>query len=264
MSSGTPNAAGIGSRTKPLLPRRSSGETSTGSLFDGRGEAATPVSRTLPRIGSTIAPRPGCRRTAYSGISTPRTGSTGRTDSFFGQPKGQPSLYFAFNHDRPAFKGAGQIPLEKAINYGSTAGRSQRAYGYLAGKRTDQMLPSALGRDESIDPLAGADRRRPGGGSRRPSSNPSDPPLREQFSDREQAAQDFQFELKRIGIRWTSGLRARILFQKIATRGEPFDVAVDVGPPSTSTPRRSSSRCWTAGTWAQRTTPTSPTLDDPR
>ena len=49
--------------------------------------------------------------------------------------------FVAFNHDRPAFKGPGQIPLAKAINYAIDRPALARAFGYLAGKRTDQLLP---------------------------------------------------------------------------------------------------------------------------
>ncbi len=65
--------------------------------------------------------------------------------------------YFAFNHDRPAFKGPGQIPLEKAINWAIDRPALVRATGYLGGKRTDQILPPAMGRDQSIYPLSGVD-----------------------------------------------------------------------------------------------------------
>jgi ABC-type oligopeptide transport system substrate-binding subunit len=65
--------------------------------------------------------------------------------------------YFAFNHDRPAFKGPGQIPLMKAINWAIDRPALVRASGYLGGKRTDQILPPAMTRDASIYPLGGVD-----------------------------------------------------------------------------------------------------------
>ena len=65
--------------------------------------------------------------------------------------------FVAFNHDRPAFRGPGQIPLAKAINYAIDRPAMVRAFGYLAGKRTDQLLPPALARPASIYPLGGAD-----------------------------------------------------------------------------------------------------------
>ena len=78
------------------------------------------------------------------------------------QPGGQlfvsPALttwYLAFNHDRPAFKGPGQIPLKMAINFALDRPALVRPFGKFAGKRTDQLLPPALARAESIYPLGG-------------------------------------------------------------------------------------------------------------
>jgi ABC-type oligopeptide transport system substrate-binding subunit len=65
--------------------------------------------------------------------------------------------FFVFNHARPAFKGRGQIPLKKAINFALDRPALTRAFGYLAGKRTDQMLPPVMARRESVYPLGGAD-----------------------------------------------------------------------------------------------------------
>ena len=90
------------------------------------------------------------------GGSPRSTGSTGRAASSSSTPRSS-TAFLAFNHDRPAFKGPGQIPLKKAINYAIDRPELVRAFGYLAGRRTDQMLPPALGRDERIYPLEGAD-----------------------------------------------------------------------------------------------------------
>jgi ABC-type oligopeptide transport system substrate-binding subunit len=65
--------------------------------------------------------------------------------------------FFVFNHDRPAFKGPGQIPLKKAINYALDRPALTRAFGELAGRRTDQKLPPVMGRDADVYPLKGAD-----------------------------------------------------------------------------------------------------------
>jgi peptide/nickel transport system substrate-binding protein len=75
---------------------------------------------------------------------------------YFGRP-GMSTEYVAFNHARPAFRGAGQIPLEKAINYALDRHALARAFGYVEGKRTDRMLPPALGRPGHDYPIAGAD-----------------------------------------------------------------------------------------------------------
>ena len=67
--------------------------------------------------------------------------------------------FVAFNHDRRAFNGPGRIPLEKAINYAIDRPELARAFGYLAGKRTDQLLPPDLARPDEHLPAEG---RRPG------------------------------------------------------------------------------------------------------
>src|SRR5581483_102011 len=63
--------------------------------------------------------------------------------------------YFAFNHDRPLFKGAKGTALAKAINYAidRTAILTQR--GFLAGKSADQILPPNMAgfRDANLYPL---------------------------------------------------------------------------------------------------------------
>ena len=80
------------------------------------------------------------------------------------RPGGQflvrPSLttwYFAFNHARPAFRGPGQIPLKQAINHAIDRPAMARAFGYLAGRRTDRILPPTLAGRGRIYPVKGAD-----------------------------------------------------------------------------------------------------------
>jgi ABC-type transport system substrate-binding protein len=60
--------------------------------------------------------------------------------------------YFAFNHDRPAFKGVGQIPLKQAINLVLDRHALAQAAGLLTVRRVDQILSGTLGRDVSIYP----------------------------------------------------------------------------------------------------------------
>ena len=67
-------------------------------------------------------------------------------------------MFFAFNHERPAFKGPARSRSKKAINYAIDRPAMARAFGHLAGKRTDQMLPPALARPESLYPLRGPTR----------------------------------------------------------------------------------------------------------
>ena len=136
------------------------------------------------------------------------------------------SWYLAFNHDRPAFKGPGQIPLKKAINYAIDRPALLRTVGYLAGKRTDQMLPPTLARPESIYPLGGANlaaaRRWYARARVRPATlvlyTWNDPSVVLQ-------AQVLEFDLRKLGIdldvKYFDG---QALGEKVATRGEPFDL----------------------------------------
>ena len=70
------------------------------------------------------------------------------------------TYYLAFNHDRPAFKMPGQIPLKQAINWALDRHALAAATGYLSGRRTDQILPPAIGRNASIYPLGPVTERR--------------------------------------------------------------------------------------------------------
>jgi len=60
--------------------------------------------------------------------------------------------FFAFNHDRPAFRGSGQIPLKQAINWAIDRPALVRAAGYLSGKRKVQILPPAVARGAALPP----------------------------------------------------------------------------------------------------------------
>ena len=140
------------------------------------------------------------------------------------------TFYLAFNHDRPAFEGPGQIPLKKAINYAIDRAALVRPLGRLYGKRTDQILPPALARRESIYPLGGpnlaAARRLYAQARLKPTTlvyyTTNAPASVVQ-------AQNLAFQLKQIGIElevkyFDAGNARR---EKIHTRGEPFDIARD-------------------------------------
>ena len=166
----------------------------------------------------------------------PLTATYRRLAEKFGinRPSGQffvsPSLatfFVAFNHDRPAFRGPGQIPLKKAINYAIDRPEAARAaFGYLGARRTDQLLPPALGRNERIYPLAGAD-----------------PPTARKWLARARVkprtlvlyapsrgvalAQVLVFNLKQIGIELdVKYYDTATQLEKAGTRGEPFDLVV--------------------------------------
>lgn len=142
-----------------------------------------------------------------------------------------PSLgtwFFAFNHDRPAFNGPGQIPLKKAINYAIDRPEMARAWGYLAGKRTDQMLPPAFARVEAIYPLGGADVAAARRWYARARFKPTRlvlytwnlPPM-------VAAAQTLAYNLKQIGIDLdVKHFEPSAVVQKASTQGEPFDIVI--------------------------------------
>src|SRR6476469_1297127 len=67
--------------------------------------------------------------------------------------------YLAMNHDRAIFKGAKGTYLAKAINYAVDRKAMLAQGGYLAGKRTDQILPPGVAgfRDANLYPLKGPD-----------------------------------------------------------------------------------------------------------
>ena len=137
--------------------------------------------------------------------------------------------YFAFNHDRPLFKGAAGTALAKAINYAIDRKALHAQGGYLAGKRTDQILPPGMAgfRDASLYPLKGPDIAtakkwvakagvKDGQDIEFYTSNRGASPLQ---------AQIVQFNLKQIGLNVNSHLFARaVQIDKEGTRGEPFDI----------------------------------------
>ena len=126
--------------------------------------------------------------------------------------------FFAFNHRRPAFKGPGQSPLKKAINFAIDRPEMARAFFFLAGKRTDQILPPALGRAASIYPARG---RRPrhreaGGYAERSSSRTSSCSMRFRFP-RRKARPDPRLQPRADRHR----RRGEVLQQRIAGREAP-------------------------------------------
>jgi len=140
--------------------------------------------------------------------------------------------YLAFNHDRPLFKGANGTALAKAVNYAIDRKAILAQGGYLAGKRTDQILPPGMAgfRDANLYPLKGPDLAtakkwaakagiKGGTGVELYTSNRGSAPL---------VAQIIQFNLKQIGLDVNSHLFARaVQIDKEGTRGEPFDITTE-------------------------------------
>jgi ABC-type transport system substrate-binding protein len=122
--------------------------------------------------------------------------------------------------------GAGQIPLKKAINQAIDRPALARTFGYLAGRRTDQMLPPTLGRDASIDPLRGADVSAAKRSYAQAGLKPDKLVLYAfNVPTGVAAAQVLAFNLKQIGIdlevRYFDGAT---LAQRAATRSESYDL----------------------------------------
>ena len=167
---------------------------------------------------------PGAPRTAYRALAE-AYGINRPSGQLFVRPS--PATWmFVFNHDRPAFKGVGQIPLKKAINYAIDRPELTRAAGYLGGKRTDQLLPPALGRPASIYPLAGADpvaaRRWYARAKHKPTTLVlyawTIPPALI-------FAQVLAYNLRQIGIELDVRYFAPLVaLEKAGTPGEPFDI----------------------------------------
>jgi ABC-type oligopeptide transport system substrate-binding subunit len=140
--------------------------------------------------------------------------------------------YLAFNHDRPLFKGATGVALAKSVNYAIDRKAMLAQGGYLAGKRTDQILPPGMAgfRDANLYPLKGPDIAtakkwaakagiKSGTGVELYTSNRGSAPL---------VAQIIQFNLKQIGLDVNSHLFARaVQIDKEGTRGEPFDITTE-------------------------------------
>ena len=136
------------------------------------------------------------------------------------------TFFIAFNHDRPAFKGRGQIPLKKAINLAIDRPELARARGYLTGKPTDQILPPPFARPATIYPLSGAD---PGAARRwlaRAAYQPRELVLYAFNLPRTVAmAQVLTLNLKQIGIDvQVKYFDPYALFKKVGAPGEPFDL----------------------------------------
>jgi ABC-type oligopeptide transport system substrate-binding subunit len=140
-------------------------------------------------------------------------------------------LYFAFNHDRPAFKGPGQIPLAMAINWAIDRPALERAEGFLGGKRSDQILPRSMTRPAHIYPIQGvsqASLSRARALLKRAKLRPANLVLyTDDLPPDLTSAQIFQFNLKRIGI----DVEIKVFphtgyYDIVGIRGAPYDVAI--------------------------------------
>jgi len=141
--------------------------------------------------------------------------------------------YLAFNHERPLFSGSaglGNVKLKQAINYAVDRPQISRQFGYLGGKRTDQILPPTMAgyQDHNIYPIKGANptkgnqlakgQTRGGKAVFYTFATSFGPPV----------AQVVQFNLKQIGVDVEIKTFGRtVQHEKMATRGEPFDIGFE-------------------------------------
>ena len=139
--------------------------------------------------------------------------------------------YFAFNHDRRAFKGPGQIPLAKAINWAIDRPALVRASAFLGGKRTDQILPPAMTRAASIYPLGGVTEASLAKARALLAKAPYKPKSLILYTASSPSffpiwAQIFQFNMKRLGIDVQIKYfgNGAAMFAAAGRRGAPFDV----------------------------------------
>ena len=138
------------------------------------------------------------------------------------------TTFVAFNHDRPAFRGPGQIPLAKAINYAIDRREMARKFGYLGAKPTDQLLPPALARPASIYPPKGADRAAARKWLARASIKPPTLVLYANNTPQGVAlAQALVHDLRQIGLDvQVKYFYFNVVSAKIAAPEEPFDLAL--------------------------------------
>jgi peptide/nickel transport system substrate-binding protein len=145
--------------------------------------------------------------------------------------KQQVLWYIAMNTSRPLFQG--NAKLRQAVNWAIDRPQLVRQYGFLAGARTDQILPAGMAgfRDASIYPLGGvntasltkakslANGQLRGGKAVMYTFNSSPGP---------QIAQVVQYNLKQIGIETDIQTYDRVVQnEKAGNRGEPFDITIE-------------------------------------
>src|SRR5512145_119969 len=134
---------------------------------------------------------------------------------------------FRFNLDRPAFRGAGQAPLRKAINYVIDRPELARQYGYLATSPSDRVLPALLSDSRRLYPIAGTAPVAAGrwlARARRPVRKLT--LYTTNFPFDVKSAQVFVFNLRQLGIEVEPHyFDFQTLREKLGTPGEPWDVA---------------------------------------
>jgi ABC-type oligopeptide transport system substrate-binding subunit len=134
--------------------------------------------------------------------------------------------YLALNNDRPIFKG--NLALKRAVNFAIDRKAMLTQNGYLAGKRTDQILPPGMAgfRDVDLYPLKGPNFKF---AKKLANGKTRDGKIVYYTSNSAVStavAQILQFDLKQIGLEVEVKQFARaVQVQKSGTSGEPFDIS---------------------------------------
>jgi ABC-type oligopeptide transport system substrate-binding subunit len=147
--------------------------------------------------------------------------------------KAMTTWFFAFNHDRPLFgprgTGAGNVALKRAVNFAIDRPALARQFGFLAGSRTDQLLPPAMPgfRNWQIYPIRGRDleraRRLAAGNTRGGKA------VLYAFSVGQlpEIAEVFRHQVRDIGLDVeVQTFLPQVMVEKIGRRGEPYDIAL--------------------------------------
>jgi peptide/nickel transport system substrate-binding protein len=137
--------------------------------------------------------------------------------------------YLGLNNESPLFKG--NTKLRQAVNWAIDRPQMVRQHGFLAGGRTDQILPPGMPgfKNWSIYPLGGVNAHTLGKARQLANGN-----LRGgkavfyafNASFGPNVAQVVQFNLKQLGLDVEIKQFDRVVqHEKVGTRGEPFDIA---------------------------------------
>jgi ABC-type oligopeptide transport system substrate-binding subunit len=136
------------------------------------------------------------------------------------------TAYLGFNTSRGVFKD--NLPLRKAVNEAIDRRAMLSQSGYLAGKRTDQILPPGIAgfRDVDLYPLKQPNLKLAQKLAQGHSGNGTVVLYEGNRGASPLRAQIIQYNLKQLGLDVDVRLYARaVQLQKEGTRGEPFDIA---------------------------------------
>jgi len=133
------------------------------------------------------------------------------------------TTYISLNNDSPIFA---NVAARKAANYAVDRPAMLRAYGFLGGKRDDQLLAPAVPgyRDAKIYPIKGAD---PNAAKKLYSKGGNVSLYVRGRPYQLVQGQIFQYNLKQIGMNVdVHQFATAVFYAKVGTKGEKFDAAI--------------------------------------